>query len=249
MSSYPTDTITTADGAELKITFYAHASLGFEFAGKHIYMDPVSAHADYSTRPKADLIIVTHTHGDHLDAEAIKTLSKPGTQLIGNMDAVRQLGFGDGMRNGEARATPWLQVEAVPAYNTTPDRQGFHTPDGRDNGYVLTFGGAGRTGDSLGVGASEAVSEGTVRGLRVYVSGDTEDTPQMMALKDVDVAFLPVNQPYTMTEDQAARAVRALKPRIFYPFHTGQTDHVTDLSKLQRLLEGSGVDVRIFPME
>ena len=226
MSSYPTDTITTADGAELKITFYAHASLGFEFAGKHIYMDPVSAHADYATRPKADLIIVTHTHGDHLDADAIKTLSKPGTQLIGNMDAVRQLGFGDGMRNGEARATPWLQVEAVPAYNTTPDRQGFHTPDGRDNGYVLTFGGT-----------------------RVYVSGDTEDTPQMMALKDVDVAFLPVNQPYTMTEEQAARAVRALKPRIFYPFHTGQTDHVTDLSKLQRLLEGSGVDVRIFPME
>jgi L-ascorbate metabolism protein UlaG (beta-lactamase superfamily) len=223
---FPVDTVQTADGGELKITFYAHASLGFEFAGKHIYLDPVTASADYSKEPKADLILITHAHSDHLDAEAIKALSKPGTQVIGNAVAVNELGYGDAIRNGEGRIAPYLAVEAVPAYNTTPERQGFHTPDGRDNGYILTFGGT-----------------------RIYVSSDTEDTPELLALKDIDIAFLPVNQPYTMTEEQAARAVKALRPKIFYPIHTGQTDHKTDLDKLVRLLADSAVDVRIRPME
>lgn len=234
MSSYPTDTIETADGAELKITFYAHASLGFEFGGKHIYIDPVAGFADYSNEPKADLILITHSHEDHLDPKTIAALSKPGTQVIGNRESVGMLGFGDAMVNGEGRIAPYLAIEAVPAYNTTLDRQGFHTPGGRDNGYVLTFGDQG---------------EGAAQGLRVYAAGDSEDTPEMLALRGIDVAFLHVNQPYTMTEEQAARAVKALKPKIFYPIHTGQTDQKTDLDKLRKLLDGSGVDMRVRPMD
>ncbi len=223
---YPQDTIETHAGGKLKITFFAHSSLMFEYAGRHIYIDPVKGNAVYASLPCADVILVTHDHYDHFDIPVIERLSASSTVFIGNRAAVEQLGRGEAMANGDRKSLPFMDIEAVPAYNTTPDRQGFHPPGGRDNGYVLTFGGT-----------------------RVYVAGDTEDTPEMLALKDIDVAFLPVNQPYTMTEEQAARAVKALKPKIFYPYHYGQTEQRTDLAKLQKLLEGSGAEVRIRPME
>ena len=231
-AKYPSDIIKTAEGKNLEITFFGHGSIAFEYEGKQIYIDPVSDFADYSALPKADVILVGHEHGDHLDAKAVASLSTPETVFIGNATAVEALGAGgrngDGeiLLHGETLALPYVSIEAVPAYNTSPEKINFHPRDRKHNGYILTFGGT-----------------------RVYVAGDTEDTPEMTALRDIDIAFLPVNLPYTMTEEQAARAVKAIKPTIFYPYHYGQTDHTTDLGKLEKLLEGSGGEVRIRPLE
>lgn len=234
-AGYPTDVIETG-GGELKILFFGHASLAFEFSGTHIYVDPVSEYADYAALPKADLILVGHEHGDHLDPGAIDALSKPGTLIIGNATAVEKLGRGEILEygtgwnyvpaEGERRSAPLFTIDAVPAYNTSPEKQNFHPAASRHNGYILDFGGT-----------------------RVYVAGDGEDTPEMVALDGIDIAFLPVNLPYTMTEEQAARAAKAIRPKILYPYHYGGTDHKTDLEKLKKLLEGSGIDVRIRPME
>jgi L-ascorbate metabolism protein UlaG (beta-lactamase superfamily) len=256
---FPSDTIKTAEGGELKIIFFAHASLAFEYEGRHIYNDPVSDFADYNALPKADIILVGHEHGDHLDATAIEALSKPGTVVFGNGTAIEALGHGEVLGHGERVAfdfptadmdpfqlfpgkelprAPHLFVEAVAAYNMSPSQLGFHPEARKHNGYILTFGGVADASDGRIVG-----------GTRVYVAGDGEDTPEMMALRDIDIAFLPVNQPYTMTEEQAARAVLAIRPKIFYPYHYGQVEHRTDLGKLEKLLEGSGIEVRIRPME
>jgi L-ascorbate metabolism protein UlaG (beta-lactamase superfamily) len=235
------DTIETADGGELRINFFGHGSIGFEYAGKYIYVDPVSDYADYSRLPAADLILVTHDHGDHLDPKAIKALSTRETTIMGNGTAIEQLGYGDvwGYDSGELtipfdkndignsiRTGAFVSVRAVPAYNTSPEKQNFHPRARLHNGYILTFGGT-----------------------RVYVAGDSEDTPEMLALRDIDIAFLPVNLPYTMTEEQAAHAVNTIKPTIFYPYHYGGTDHKTDLSKLEKLIESSGTEMRIRPLE
>lgn len=223
---YPVDTIETRNGGKLKITFFAHSSLMFEYEGRYIYTDPVKAHADYASLPDADVIVVTHEHYDHFDIPVIEQLSTPATLFVSNGSTVSQLGSGEALGHGEKRSLPFMEIEALAAYNTSADKQGFHPADRKDNGYILTFGGT-----------------------RVYVAGDTEDTPQMLALKDIDIAFLPVNLPYTMTEEQAARAVRAIGPKIFYPYHYGQVDHRTDLEKLAKLIEGTGIEMRIRPLE
>ena len=116
-------------------------------------------------------------------------------------------------------------AEAVAAYNTSEGHTQFHPKAREDCGYILTIGGT-----------------------RIYIAGDTELTPEMKALKDIDVAFLPVNQPYTMTVEQAVEAVKAIRPAIFYPYHYGQVEQKTDLEALQAAL-AEVTDVRIFPME
>ncbi len=225
-AKYPSDIIKTADGKDLEITFFGHGSIAFEYENRHIYIDPVSDFADYSRLPKADVILVGHEHGDHLDAKAVEVLSTPETRFIGNATAVEALGHGEILTHGKTVELPYVTVEAVPAYNTSSEKQNFHPKARKHNGYILTFGGT-----------------------RVYVAGDTEDTPEMLALRDIDIAFLPVNLPYTMIEEQAARAAGAIRPKIFYPYHYGQTDHTTDLGKLAELLDGSGIEMRIRPLE
>lgn len=222
----PHDVLETRNGKELTIEFFGHGSVGFEYDGRHVYVDPVSYVFDYSAALKADMILVTHEHGDHLDSKAIDALSGARTEILSNPTAHEALDRGDVLKHGEVRDLGFVRVEAVAAYNTSPAQLNFHPRERRHNGYVLTF------GDT-----------------RVYVAGDSEPTPEMLALKDIDIAFLPVNQPYTMTEEQATEAVKTLKPRIFYPYHFGGTDHKTDLEKLHKLLEGSGVEVRIRPLE
>jgi L-ascorbate metabolism protein UlaG (beta-lactamase superfamily) len=219
---FMTDTIQAKEGA-VKITFIAHATFYLEWNGKIIHVDPVGQYADYALLPKADLILVTHEHGDHLDPAAVKTLVKEGTRIVGNPAAASRLGTGAvAMKNGESTDVLGVHIEAVPAYNTSSGHTQFH-PKGRDNGYVLTLG-----------------------GLRLYVAGDTEDIPEMKAVGNVDVAFLPMNQPYTMTPEQAASAARSFMPRILYPYHFGDTD----TSLLAALLKGtSGIEVRIRNMK
>lgn len=226
-TSYRTDRLTTRDGSSLSVMFFGHASLAFEFDGRYIYVDPVGQFADYGRLPKADVILITHDHYDHLDPEAVETLEKEGTLIVGNRSSVEKLGKGRAMDNGDTLdVDDRFRIDAVPAYNTTPGHEQFHPRGGRDNGYLLTV------GDS-----------------RIYVAGDTELIPEMRSLGRVDIAFLPVNQPYTMTVDEAAEAVRTIRPGIFYPYHFGQTDTPTDTERLAEILRAEGFDVRIRDME
>ena len=218
---FQTDTFKTKESKAVTITAIKHASLRIQYDGLEIQVDPVAKYApetDYTKFPKADVILVTHEHFDHFDREAIAVLQKDGTQVIANPAVQKMLGSGTALNNGESRVlAKGIKLDAVPAYNTTPGHTQFH-PKGRDNGYVLT-----------------------IDGLRIYIAGDTEDIPEMAALKDIDVAFLPCNQPYTMTPEQVAKAARTIKPKVLFPYHYSQTP----IKNVVELLAGSGIDVRI----
>lgn len=212
------DTIETGDG-DLVITFIGHGSVMFEFGGDAIYVDPFSQLADYSKLPKARLIAVTHGHPDHLDVEAIAQLRQEDTIVVTNEDCAKRIDDATVMKNGETKTLAGLKVEAVPAYNL---EKSFH-PKGRDNGFVITFGGK-----------------------RVYIAGDTENVPEMKDLKDIDIAFLPMNLPYTMSPEMAADAAKMFLPKVCYPYHTGDTD----LSAFTALMKDvEGVEVRIRSMK
>jgi len=218
------DFIPTSRG-DLGISFVGHASLFFTFDGKVIHVDPVSGEGDYRSFPKADLILITHEHFDHLDAEAVRLIRKPGTQVIISLACAGKAKDAVVMKNGEKRAVQGFEIEAVPAYNILhkrPDGNPFH-PKGQGNGYLISF------GDK-----------------RVYIAGDTEPVPEMKSLGTVDIAFLPMNLPYTMSPEMAAEAARTINPKILYPYHYGGTD----TSKLVGLLKSSPeIDVRIRPMK
>lgn len=225
--AYPSDTLTARDGTQFTITFFAHASLSIEFGGQYIYVDPVLAHADYARLPKADVVLVTHPHYDHLDLAAIEAIETQKTEILCDRKSAEAFEMACHTMRPGGVAIPFegLKVEAVVACNTTEAHLEFHPREQEHCGYVLTL------GDT-----------------RVYISGDTEPTPEMLALKDIDIAFLPVNQPYTMRVDQAVEAVKALRPAIFYPYHYGQVDQKTDIDLLVRELEGV-TEVRVRPME
>lgn len=218
--AFEEDIIPTSQG-ELKITFIGHGTLLFAFGGKVIHIDPVRRYADYATLPKADIILVTHEHGDHFDAAAIEAIKKEGTELIFTEKCREKYPSGQTMKNGDVRTVQGIKIEAVPAYNVVHMRsEGFpYHPKGEGNGYILTF-----------------------ADKRVYVAGDTENIPEMKALKNIDVAFLPMNLPYTMTPEMVADGAKAFMPKILYPYHYGNTE----TSKLVELLkEVKGIEVRI----
>ena len=220
-AEYQTDTFTTKGGKEVVITAIKHASLRIQYDGLEIQVDPVANYqpaTDYSKFPKADIILVTHEHFDHFDRDAIEALKKDGTQVIANPSVQKMLGSGMALANGESHVlAKGISLDAVPAYNTTPGHTQFH-PKGRDNGYVLTM-----------------------DGLRIYIAGDTEDIPEMANLKDIDVAFLPCNQPYTMTPQQVAKAAKTIKPKVLFPYHYS----ATPVKRVAELLAGTSIDVRI----
>ena len=224
---YPADRLSARDGTEFTITFFKHASLAISVGGKYIYVDPVSANADYGALPKADVVLITHSHYDHLDVAAVEKLLAADTEILCDRTSAEAFEMNCYTMRPGSVATPrdYVKVEAVAAYNTTPGHLQFHPREREDCGYVLTIGGT-----------------------RIYIAGDTEPTPELKALRKIDIAFLPVNQPYTMTVDQAVEAVKALKPAIFYPYHYGEVDEKTDIDRLARELEGV-TEVRIRPME
>ncbi|HEY4202496.1 MAG TPA: MBL fold metallo-hydrolase [Devosiaceae bacterium] len=193
------DTLATS-GGDATIHPVNHASLYVGFGDQVLYFDPVGGPALYAGLPKPTAILITHPHGDHFDVPTLTALVADGVSLIAPQAVIDGLpaemkAKATLMANGQSGAVNGLPVTAVAAYNITPDRLKFH-PQGVGNGYVLTL------GDK-----------------HVYVAGDTEDTPEMRALTGIDVAFLPMNLPYTMTEAQAADAVKAFKPKIVYPYH------------------------------
>ena len=217
-----TDTFKTKSNKDVIITFIKHGSLMLTYDGLQIQVDPVTMFADYSTFPKADFILITHEHGDHLDSVAIKQLTKNNTRIIINQSSRDIISKGDVMKNGDSlQLTDNIRIEAVPAYNTTEGREKFH-PRHRDNGYIVN-----------------------IEDLRIYIAGDTEDIPEMKELRNIDIAFLPVNQPYTMTVDQAVDAANMFSPTILYPYHFGDTD----VKSIKTRLEDSGIEVRLRKME
>lgn len=216
------DTFTTKSGKTVKFHALVHASIRIDYDGKMIMVDPVTKLGDktidYAAMPKADFILITHEHFDHLDTAAIKRLTGDNTQLTTNQRCAEILGYGQVMSNGDMiELADGITVEAVPAYNTTEGHLQFH-PKGRDNGYILTL-----------------------DGLRIYIAGDTEDIPEMADIQDIDIAFLPCNQPYTMTVEQLVNAARIIKPKVLFPYHYGQTD----VNGIPAQLESDGIEVRI----
>ena len=224
--AYPSDEL-TINGHTLRLTFFAHASLAIEYEGRHIYLDPVMENADYTKLPKADIILVSHSHYDHFDMAAIDALLKPDTHIL--LDKSSAEGFQGNcytmLPGAVAEPMADIRVEAVAAYNTSEHQLQFHPKEREDCGYVLTLDNA----------------------VRIYMSGDTEPTDELRAVKNIDIAFICVNQPYTMTPEQAVEAVKAVKPTIYYPYHYGQVDEPTDVEALAKMLEGV-CDVRIRPL-
>jgi L-ascorbate metabolism protein UlaG (beta-lactamase superfamily) len=213
------DDVKTSAGV-VEMNFVGHGSLMFNVGGFIIHVDPVRSYGNYNDLPKADLILVTHEHSDHLDASLIKDLSKNGTVIFCNRNSAKNLPNATVMKAGDTQEVKSIVVEAVPAYNIVNERapgKPFH-PKGEGLGYILNIGGK-----------------------RIYIAGDTENTPEMKALKNIDIAFLPMNLPYTMTPAMVADAAKAFRPKILYPYHT--TDTKTD--EILNLLKDSGIEVRI----
>lgn len=216
------DVVRTARG-EVVVHPVSHGSFALSWQGKIIYVDPVGGLALYQALPKPDLVVLTHAHGDHMHPDTLNAVVKPQTRIVAP-HAVRQA-LPERLRarvitlaNGDSTTQEDVGIEAVPMYNITADRERYH-PKGLGNGYVITF--ADR---------------------RMYVAGDTEATPEMRALTGIDVAFIPMNLPFTMTEQQAADAVRAFKPKVVYPYHS-RNSNVQEFARL--VGAGAGVEVRL----
>ncbi|RPI72201.1 MAG: MBL fold metallo-hydrolase [Ignavibacteriales bacterium] len=223
-NKFEKDVIKTS-GGDLEITFIGHGTLMFNFNGIIIHADPFSKLADYTVLPDADIILVTHHHGDHFDPEAIEKIRKENTTIILTELCTEKFDGGTVMGNSDVQTINEIQIEAVPAYNLIHKRDNgepYHVK-GTCNGYVITF------GDK-----------------RVYVAGDTENTPEMKALEEIDIAFLPMNLPYTMTPEMVADAAKAFKPGILYPYHFGETD-VAELTSLMK--DEKDVEVRLRKMK
>ena len=213
------DKINTSSGI-VEMRFIGHGSLMFSINNFVIYIDPVRTSGSYENLPKADMILVTHEHGDHLDPDLIKTLRKDATIMFSNENAAASVFWTKVMKAGDINIVNGITIMAVPAYNIKNMRapgQPFH-PKGVGNGYVITI------GDK-----------------KFYVAGDTENIPEMKNLKNIDVAFLPMNLPYTMTPEMVADAAKSFNPAILYPYHYGNTN----TEEIVNLLKNSGIEVRI----
>lgn len=227
VKSQTADTIKTNKG-NLIIHFLGHGTLMFQFNGKIIHVDPYSKVADYTLLPKADLILVTHHHGDHLDSTALANIYKESTKIYWTQLCSTNSKFqkpANVVANGENFESIGLAISAVPAYNIVnkrPNGTPYH-PQGEGVGYIIKFGSK-----------------------RVYVAGDTENIPEMSNFGAIDIAFLPMNLPYTMTPEMVYDAVKMIKPKILYPYHFGKTD--TNIIK-DLLKNNPEVEVRIRKME
>ena len=224
------DTIAT-DKGDLVIHPFHHASMLIAWNGINILVDPAppvsgdkpaDITAEYKAAAAPDLILVTHEHPDHFNVPILQAVAGADTTLVAPQDVADKMPAAlkaktKVMADGSSATVKGIPVTAVPAYNTASDRIKFH-PQGRyDNGYVLTL------GDK-----------------RIYIAGDTEEPPEMKALDRIDVAFLPMNLPYTMTIEQAAQAVRDFKPKIVYPYHYAGSD-----VEAFKSLVGDAADVRL----
>lgn len=221
--NFESDIIKAASG-DVKITFIGHGTLMFDCGGKVVHVDPVGQYADYSKLPKADIILVTHEHSDHLDVKAIESVRKDTTILMMNEACAVKVKDGIVLKNGDRKEIDGFEIEAVPAYNIVHMRSEgvpFHKK-GAGNGYVIKY-----------------------ADKKIYIAGDTENIPEMKNLEKIDIAFLPMNLPYTMTPEMVADAAKAFRPKVLYPYHYGETD----TSKLISLMKDTpDIEIRIRKM-
>ena len=221
-SPFEKDTFQTTEG-ELEITFIGHGTLMFSFQDMVIHVDPYGRLADYTELPEADLVLLTHSHGDHLDMDTLNQVKKEGTSIIQTETCYETTQEGMIMKNGDEQTVKGITIEAVPAYNIEHMRSSgepYH-PKGFGNGYILQLG-----------------------DLRVYIGGDTENIPEMQEFGDIDIAFIPMNLPYTMSPEMAADAAKMIQPDILYPYHYGDSD----VNHLIELLEDEDMEIRIREM-
>lgn len=219
----PADTYYTGTDS-LYITLVGHGSLMFEYKGKIIHVDPYSDVADYSKLPKANLVLITHEHSDHFDINALDAIKAADTRFIMSKVCNDSLKYGEAVNNGDSTSFAGISIAVIPAYNIinkSPDGEFYH-PYGRGNGYVLSF-------DNL----------------RIYVAGDTENIPEMDVLKGtVDIAFIPKNLPYTMSDDMFIDAAKKVTPKVLYPYHMAEFD----ADKIGKALENTGIKIKVRPM-
>lgn len=208
-----------AQGGDIEITPFFHATLQIEHGGKVIQVDPWS-NADLSKAKPADLVLITDTHPDHLDLNAMAKVRKAGAPVVMPNAAKDKVPDGVVIANGETKTVAGVEIQAVPMYNLQrgPKPGELWHPKGRGNGYLLALGGK-----------------------QIYLAGDTECIPEMKALKNVDIAFIPMNLPNTMTPLEAAECAKAFKPKVVYPYHSrGQ-----NAQEFKDALKGEPIDVRL----
>jgi L-ascorbate metabolism protein UlaG (beta-lactamase superfamily) len=210
------------EGGEVLIHPVEHASFVMTLPGMVIYNDPVGGPEKYRGLPPPGLILITHEHSDHFDVPTLTGIVGEATRLLTNPSVHDKLPAelkdrATAIGNGETTTANAVTIDAIPAHNLTADRMQYH-PVGRDNGYVLTIGGK-----------------------RFYIAGDTEGVPEMLALEDIDVAFVPMNLPYTMSVEEAAPAVAAFAPAVVYPYHY----RGSDIDTFARLLAESGAPTEV----
>ena len=211
-----------AGTAKIDFIPISHASFVILADNAVICVDPTGDIKNYANIHAPDIILVTHSHFDHFDKGLIAALKKHNTVVIGPKEVIGKLSYGEVISNGESKMCGSINVEAVPAYNITSERLMNH-PKGIGNGYVVT-----------------------ISGQRIYISGDTEDTPEMRSLKNIDYAFVCMNLPYTMSVEQAASAVQAFKPKIVFPYHFRQKNGFADVNKFKQLVaQDKNIEVKI----
>ncbi len=199
----------------------SHATFAIQSSSGTIVVDPAGDVKAFSQFPSPDIILITDTHGDHFSAEVVSALKNDKTIVIGPKAVVERLSSGKILNNGETTSVGKTTIEAIPMYNLTAERMKYHQK-GRGNGYVVT-----------------------VAGKRIYISGDTEDIPEMRALKNIDYAFVCMNLPYTMTPDQAASAVLEFKPKVVFPYHYRGTGGLSDIDEFKKLVsKDKSIEVR-----
>ena len=210
--------------ADLNFTPIGHATFVIESSQRTIYIDPVGDAADFKEFPAPDIILITDIHGDHLAPGVVAAVATDETVIIGPAAVIEQLERGTVLANGKHKTVGSIEIEAIPMYNTTREREKYHKK-GRGNGYLVTM-------DDR----------------RIYISGDTEDIPEMRALENIDYAFVCMNLPYTMTVEQAASAVLEMKPKVVIPYHyRGQGGH-SDVEKFKEIVGANrGIEVWLMP--
>ena len=226
-SDFEVDVFKTSEG-ELKITFVGHGSYMFTFNNLVIHFDPWSTLTDYSKLPKADIVLVTHEHMDHLDPTALDLIRKDETVLLYSESCAEKYKGGHVTKYGDVQTIKGIKIETVPAYNIIVTKQGSH-PYGWANGYVFNFG-----------------------DMRVYSAGETEIIPEMERIKDIDIALFSVDSVFNMTPEMAAEAAKVIKPKVLYPIHFKPTlqNKLSDLDILVNLLKDEKeIDIRIRKMQ
>jgi L-ascorbate metabolism protein UlaG (beta-lactamase superfamily) len=209
-------------GDKIKVSPIHHGSMVIETSEATIFVDPVGDVDAFEKFPHPDIILITDIHGDHLDHDVVNSLKKDKTTVIGPEEVIERLEYGRLLKNGETGTFNNISVEAIPMYNLTKERLKFHRK-GRGNGYVIT--------------ADEK---------RIYISGDTEDIPEMRKLKNIDYAFVCMNLPYTMTVEQAASAVLEMKPKVVFPYHYRGTGGLSDVEKFKKIVsKDEDIEVRL----